>query len=172
MIVDATKDNIGRKNRPATMAAFAVGTNVYFSSALKGGGSFLLEIGEPRDPTTPSPITDDAAGVLGQAILRCQNQYGTDHINDVKCAEPLAIQAYLVNNQDSKPFPELETSISTYGGKSGRNLQIMDPCQVRCATFLWCFEVADNCHTERSAFQRGRLGLYRALARTWHLRSG
>ena len=51
MIEDAQKRGIGRKRVPAAMAAFAVGSDVYFSSSMKPG-MFLLNTGTPNGVKT------------------------------------------------------------------------------------------------------------------------
>lgn len=101
----------------------AVGVDVFFSSAMKGEPTLLINPDQ-------GPIGDSTAQELGLALRRCQQQYEADHNTNAKCAEPFAIQAFLINNQDQTLSGR--GKVSTYGQKGKREDKkgsIYDPCE-------------------------------------------
>ncbi len=123
MLEDA-KDR-GIAQIPSTMAAFAVGSDVYFSSGLIGA-SFLINPGQVENF-----VQEGVAEEVALAIIRCQQTYSGDHHYNMRCAEPLAIQQYLVNNQGTSIIGK--GKISTYGVLNVDNkslVGILDPCNV------------------------------------------
>jgi len=106
------------------MAALAVGTDVYFSSSLRGG-PFLLT------PGAVKYVEEGVAEEVATAIVRCQESWNEDHRYGLACAEPLAIQQFLINNQQI-PITG-QAKVSTYGvlNPNNRNqVGIIDPCGV------------------------------------------
>jgi len=142
MVADAQKRRIGRKRIPAAMAAFAVGSDVYFSSSMRGG-MFLM------NPGTPNGVKTAVAEEVAAAIVRCQHTYTEEQRFGMSCAEPFAIHQWLVNNQQ---IPIVgQGKISTYGRiarKDGPPLGIKDPCSITsdglwgCQIFLDKLQIA------------------------------
>ena len=130
MLADVERLGIAARNVPAVMAALAVTTDnivdVYFSSSLKSRNSFLI------NPTLDGNdyIQEGVAQEVGTAIFRCQQTYKTEHRFNMQCAEPLAIQQYLVNNKGTSIVGK--GKVSTYGllASDPTNLGIKNPCPV------------------------------------------
>ncbi|OQO09624.1 hypothetical protein B0A48_05026 [Cryoendolithus antarcticus] len=123
MVTTFKPGNPGNKRRPATMAALAIGSDVYFSSSLKGKTNFILDTGARKDGT--SPVNPPVVEELRLAVLRCQLKYTTDHRYDAKCAETLAIQAYINSNADAST--KTQGRITTYSDVEGP--KIVAPCE-------------------------------------------
>jgi hypothetical protein len=148
MIADAQKQGIKPGRVPAAMAALAVGSDVYFSSSLRGG-MFLLS---PGTPDTPNGVKPEVAEELAAAIVRCQYTYTGEHNFGTNCAEPLAIHQWLVNNQQITVTGQ--GKISTYGRLAGKGGQmgIRDPCVIGDGDGKW------GCHIFLDKLQIGRVG--------------
>jgi len=73
MIADAQNQGIEPADRPSVMAALLVGTDIYFSSSVKGG-PFLLE------PWGGGQIVQSGvAEEVALAVVRCQTVYNGEH---------------------------------------------------------------------------------------------
>lgn len=129
MMADVKKNNVESDKVPATMAALAVGKDVYFSSSIKGG-PFLLTPSRKE----PRKVHEATAAEVKRAIIHCQQAYNKEHRFGMACAEPLAVQQYISNNKDTSI--EGKAKVSTYGvlkkDKNGQivNEGILDPCSV------------------------------------------
>ncbi|KAK6432224.1 hypothetical protein LTR95_011604 [Oleoguttula sp. CCFEE 5521] len=124
MTADMDRLAIKGGSRPAAMAALAVGSDVYFSSSLKGP-HFILQW---KKDVEPSPINPKVALELYEGIQHCQHAYESkDHGYTAKCAELLAIQAYLVNNKGAAPL-EGRAAVSTYGLRRDAPIGVKAPC--------------------------------------------
>lgn len=124
MMDDINKKKINSEDIPSTMAALRVGKKVYFSSSLRGQNFLVL----PKQ--VDNYVQPGVSAQVRLAIERCQEAYGGNtHRFEMHCAEPLAIQAFLVNNIGVAM--KNQATISTYGavnkqGKAG----VMGPCYV------------------------------------------
>lgn len=143
MIEDAENQGIDSRRVPSTMAALAVGTDVYFSSSLRGG-PFLLT------PGTPNGVDTGAAEEVATAIVRCQQSYNSEHRYGLACAEPLAIQQFLVNNQQITIAGQ--GKVSTYGNLNKddpEDVGILNPCNVDRAGKWGCQVFIDKLRITR-----------------------
>ncbi|KAF2756149.1 hypothetical protein EJ05DRAFT_512696 [Pseudovirgaria hyperparasitica] len=133
---DARNKGLPEGQTPSAMAALAVGSDVYFSSGLIGR-PYLVHPGEVQNY-----IQEGVAKEVELAIFRCQQTYQSEHRYDMRCAEPIATQQYLVNNPDRSIVGQ--GKISTYGilnKNDVTNTGILNPCESRygrwgCQVFI------------------------------------
>lgn len=124
MVADARSQGIKPADVPSVMAALLVGTDIYFSSSLKGG-NFLLQPYKGK-----KYVHDAVAEEVKLAIVRCQQAYNGQHNYGLACAEPLALQQFLSNNPTATITGK--GKISSYGklDRDGAEIGIIDPCAI------------------------------------------
>jgi hypothetical protein len=152
MIDDTLDQGTRERDIPATMSALAIGSNVYFSSSLRGG-MFLLN---PKTGEAEPGVAEE----VSLAIFRCQQTAQKTHRFELSCGEPLAIQQYLVNNKDASVIGR--GRVSTYGQLDKNDLSnvgILNPCSVDSKGKWGCQVFIDKLQVTRVGEQRDQPGL-------------
>lgn len=127
-------------HKPYTIAALAVGKEIYFSTTLQGPAFMYTD-------KIRNTVDDHVAEEISFALKRCQSQsYDgvTGHRTGAACGEPLAAQQWCSTNKQLK-LSEQNARVVTWG-KYNRDapddeVGIVDPCEGGikmwgCAAFL------------------------------------
>lgn len=131
---------LAETHKPYTMAALAVGKEIYFSTTLIGPAFMYTD--RIRDT-----VSEAVAEEVSLALKRCQVESHdgvTGHRTGAACGEPLAAQQWCATNKDIN-LRDQNARVITWG-KYGRNdpedeVGIVDPCRGGlnawgCATFI------------------------------------
>lgn len=127
-------------HKPYTIAALAVGKEIYFSTTLIGPAFMYTD-------KVRNTVSDAVAKEVSVALKRCQvesHDGATGHRTGAACGEPLAAQQWCATNKHLN-LSEQNARVITWG-KFNRNepddeVGIVDPCQGGlnawgCAAFL------------------------------------
>ena len=115
-------------HKPYTIAALAVGKEIYFSTTLKGPAFMYTS-------KIRNTLSDAVAEEVARALKRCQvesHDGATGHRTGAACAEPLAAQQWCATHKDLS-LSEQNGRVITWGkykrGDPDDQAGVMDPCK-------------------------------------------